>query len=327
MAALAAVIDGNGDVPDLSSYRSLKLIRKGEEGVVPLFLVHGGQGNVLVFNRFAQMLDPRQPIYAFQWSGWDGYRGESDVREMAKVYKNELLSFHPEGPVRIGGYCVGGLIAIELAQLLEKEGKQIAFPLVVWDSPNLESMHYRKDEPWDSAETIKAFNRMKQGLDAIRIQTTVDSSGIPSSDFSPPQGRAALIRKIPGLMTVLRMGKDAKAYLKTVPVRVKIAVTLARRIPLPIELRSRYCLWTMVKAVKRNRSSTYGGDMLYFRSDCVVSRYFGLTGWWDDAYLGFAELCDGKFEAHAIGGGHTDVLDIPEMGDIVKCAFERMENT
>ena len=65
--------------------------------------------------------------------------------------------------------------------------------------------------------------------------------------------------------------------------------------------------------------------MLYFRSDCVVGRYFSLRGWWDDPFLGFAELCDGNFEVHAIGGSHTDVLDIAEMGAIVDRVLQTME--
>ncbi|MCF7816555.1 MAG: amino acid adenylation domain-containing protein [Kiritimatiellales bacterium] len=325
LADLARLIDGESDAPDLSGYRSLKMIQPGDEGIVPLFLVHGGQGNVLVFNNFAKSLGARQPVYAFQWSGWDGYRGASDIRSMARAYRDELLRFLPEGPLRLGGYCIGGLIAIELVRLLEETGRSIAAPLVVWDSPNLESIHYRKDEPWDSAKTIEAFNMMKAGLEAIRMETTVDPVNVPQSDYSPPAGKAALIRSVPGLVSLLRAAKAFKLYLPTVPTRVRIAAMLAVGTPLPIELRSQYCLWMMVKAVERHRSSKHAGDVLYFRSDCVVGRYFGLRGWWDDPFLGFAEVCVGRFEAHAIGGGHTDVLDIPEMSEIVKRTFQCVE--
>jgi amino acid adenylation domain-containing protein len=318
IAELAGLVDGQGDAPDLSEYRSLTMIQQGDGNVVPLFLVHGGQGNVLVFNDFSKRLGPNQPVYAFQWSGWDGYRGECDICEMASTYKEELLRFHPEGPVRIGGYCIGGLIAIELARQLEDTGKEIAFPLVVWDSPNLESIHYRKDEPWDSDKTITAFNQMKSGLNEIRIETAPGNYDVPNSDFAPPAGKGALLRSFPGLIQLLRAGKQFKNYLQALPIRIKVLSFLLRGHPLSMELRAGYCLATMVKAVKRHRSAKYGGDMLYFRSDCVVARYFGLTGWWDDPFLGFAELCEGRFEAHAIGGGHTDVLNIPEMGEIVK---------
>lgn len=318
LEALARVIDGKGDAPDLSGYRSLTMIQKGAEGVVPLFLIHGGQGNVLVFNDFVRMLDPRQPVYAFQWSGWDGHRGEATIKAMARAYFDELLRFLPEGPLRMGGYCIGGLIGIELMRLLNEAGRKVVAPLVVWDSPNLESAHYRRGEPWDSAETIGQFKKMKEGLEAIRIETSADPDSVPKTDYSPPTGKAALLRKIPGAMWLLRTGKALNQYRQTVPDRIRIAAILASGKPLPMELRQRYCHWTLVAAVKRHRSSKYGGDVLYFRSDCTVGRFFGLNGWWDDPFLGFAEVCTGRFEAHAIGGGHTDVVDIPEMGEIVR---------
>jgi amino acid adenylation domain-containing protein len=322
---MAALIDGKEDGPDLSNYRSLKMIRRGDTTEIPLFLVHGGQGNVLVFNNFARMLDADQPVYAFQWSGWDGYRGETEIMQMAESYFKELQQFYPEGPIRLGGYCIGGLIVIELAGMLESAGRELVHPLIVWDSPNLESVHFRKDEPWDSAKTIVAFNCMKAGLNAIRIESSVDPDAAPTSDYQPPAGLGALIRRVPGLILLLRYLKQQKADLRIAPRRKAIRSALDRNEPVPMELRSTYCLDTMVKAVYAHKSSRYTGHILYFRSDCVVGRYFGLPGWWDDAFLGFAELCDGTFEAHAIGGAHTDVLDIPEMGELVNQSLAKAE--
>lgn len=320
IAELAQLIDGQGSAPDFSAYRSLKMIQQGDAGETPLFLVHGGQGNVLVFNSLAKMLGPRQPVYAFQWSGWDGRRGHAAIGQMAKAYRDELLRFHPSGPVRLGGYCIGALIAIELARLLEAAGKELAYPMVVWDSPNLESVHYRKDEPWDSAKTIESFNRMKAQLEAIRLPVQ-GRYEVPPSDYRAPSGKGALIRSIPGLLALLRAGKAFKHWGKSLPEQGRVESFLLRGQPVPMELRAGYSLRTMVKAVKRHRSSQMRGDVLYFRSDCVVGRFFGLPGWWDDPFLGFAELCAGNFEAHAVGGGHTDVVEIPEMGAIVRRTF------
>lgn len=321
LAALAQVIEGKSDAPDLSGYRSLTMMQQGNETVIPLFLIHGGQGNVLVFNKFVHMLDPSQPVYAFQWSGWDGHRGDGSIKAMARAYCNELLRFLPDGPLRLGGYCIGGLIAVELVRLLKQAGREVTGPVVVWDSPNLESTHYQKGEPWDSAESIEKFNTMKDGLEAIRIETSADPDSVPKTEYVPPTGKAALIRKIPGAMEFLRMAKALSQDLKTLPDRIRIAIVLARGKSLAMNQRSQYCHWMLVAAVKRHRSSTYDGPVLYFRSDCTLARFFGLTGWWNDPFLGFAEVCTGHFEAHAIGGGHTDVVEIPEMGEIVRQRF------
>ena len=321
IAALSNIIDGNGgDAPDLSDYRALQLMHQGEEGIPPLFLVHGGRGNVLVFNGFIQMLDPRQPVYAFQWPGWDGRPGPSDIRRMARDYCAELTRFYPEGPIRLGGYCIGGLIAIELVRELEAAGRTIDYPLVVWDSPNIASIHYHRDEPWDSARNVELFEKMKQGLEAIRLDAGVHVE-LSGSDFKPPTGRAAQIRAIPGLIELLRWGKELKESFGRLPRYREICAIHRTGETIPMDWRAHHCLWSMIKAARKHRSSHFKGDMLYFRSDCVVGRHFGLPGWWDDPFLGFAELCDGSFEAHAIGGDHTDVLDIPVMGEIVNRAF------
>ena len=50
-----------------------------------------------------------------------------------------------------------------------------------------------------------------------------------------------------------------------------------------------------------------------------------MNGWWNDSFLGFGELCDGRFEGHAVGGGHTAVLDIPEMTEIVREKFRSLK--
>lgn len=325
LAALAALIDGRDDLPDLSDYRALKLLQKGEADRVPLFLVHGGQGNVLVFNEFVKMLEPDRPVYAFQWPGWDGFAASSDVNELARQYCDELQRFIPGGRLRLGGYCIGGLIAVEMARLLEERGFQREGPLVVWDAPNLKASSYRKEEPWDSAEIIAAFNRMKSRLAEVRLPTTLTDPHVPNSDFKAPAGKGALIRRLPGLIGLLRWVKAMKYNRTQRPRREKTAAYLKRNEALPMELRPDYCLDCMVKAAKHHRSRGFSGDVLYFRSDCVVSRYFGLTGWWDDLYLGFGELCNGTFEAYAVGGGHTDVVLVPEMGQLVREHFQCLE--
>jgi len=321
LAALAALIDGEGNAPDLSGYRSLKMLQQGDDGVVPLFVVHGGYGNVLAYNQLVHMLDRRQPVYAFQWPGWDGRPGVADVRKLARVYCEELLHFHPKGPVRLGGFCVGGLIAIELVRELEEAGREVLYPLMIWDAPNLESVHYRRDQPWDNARNIEIFNKMKAELEAIRPDTG-EPSELPLADFKPPSGHVALIRSIPGVMPLLRWGVDIKKKLMLFPVSFRIFLMYLSGKRIPMEWRSDLCVRSMVKAVRRNRSTGVRGDVLYFRSDGVVFRYFGLPGWWEDPFLGFAELCEGNFEAHAIGGPHADVLESPIMGRIVKRVLE-----
>jgi thioesterase domain-containing protein len=44
---------------------------------------------------------------------------------MAAYYVEAILSNQPQGPFRVGGYCSGGLIALEIAQQLKRSGKDV----------------------------------------------------------------------------------------------------------------------------------------------------------------------------------------------------------
>jgi thioesterase domain-containing protein len=45
---------------------------------------------------------------------------------MAKQYVQKIQTIQPEGPYLLGGYCLGGTIALEVAQQLRAQGHQVA---------------------------------------------------------------------------------------------------------------------------------------------------------------------------------------------------------
>ena len=47
---------------------------------------------------------------------------------MAAHYLREVRAVRPKGPYFLGGYCLGGTIAYEMAQTLRREGEEV--PLV-----------------------------------------------------------------------------------------------------------------------------------------------------------------------------------------------------
>jgi len=93
---------------------------------IPLFLVHGAEGNVILYRQLARYLGPDQPVYGFQSKGLDGNgRLRATIEEMASDYINELVALQPSGPYRLGGYCLGGAIALEMAHQLQAKGEQV----------------------------------------------------------------------------------------------------------------------------------------------------------------------------------------------------------
>lgn len=45
---------------------------------------------------------------------------------MASLYIKEIQTVQPQGPYFLGGYCMGGTVALEMAQQLHKQGQEVA---------------------------------------------------------------------------------------------------------------------------------------------------------------------------------------------------------
>jgi thioesterase domain-containing protein len=92
----------------------------------PLFLVHGAEGNVLLYRAVSRYLGSDQPVYGLQSQGLDGKKEViTSVPEMASQYIREIRSVQPSGPYYLGGYCMGGVIAFEIAQQLTANGENV----------------------------------------------------------------------------------------------------------------------------------------------------------------------------------------------------------
>lgn len=306
---MATIIDQTLASPPKKEYRTLRKIQQGEAGITPLFLVHGGDGNARLFLTLAKHLDSRLPTYAFRWSGWDGRRGDKSLRAMAQTYVTEMLAFRPTGAFRIGGYCVGGMIALEVAQMLLAAGREVEGPVFIWDSPNLKAKSFRFREPWYFPADYRAFKRMAESLNEFKKELKEESAPIHlPTQFS---GSYELLRRFPTFYSWIR---GAQVFLLVLPARLQLWTGK----PIPIRSRWTYCMATCYFAVKRYvGKDQYNGPVVYFRSDIILGRTMNLSGWWDDPFLGFGELCSGTFQGYAVGGDHIDVLSRPEGATIV----------
>lgn len=92
-----------------------------------LFLVHGAGGNVLLYRTLGEHFSPDYPLYGLQSQGLDGRSAALlTIEEMAAFYLKEVREVQPRGPYYLGGYCLGGTVAYEMAQILRKQGEEVA---------------------------------------------------------------------------------------------------------------------------------------------------------------------------------------------------------
>jgi aspartate racemase len=105
----------------------------------PLFLFHYLEAS----QRLARRLEPKRPVYgvfcSFEAEAdiWDSTgQVTTSIEKLAELYILELRRVQPQGPYCLAGFCFGGLLAIEVADQLRKQGQEVglvglldAFPL------------------------------------------------------------------------------------------------------------------------------------------------------------------------------------------------------
>ena len=111
------------------------LVVFGTPGPAPwLAMAHPVGGGILCYGQLARLLGGQFTQAGFQSAGLEGDGGlETDLVAMATRYVGALVEAQPEGPYRLGGWSMGGLIAFEMARQLEGLGREVAL-LVLLDT-------------------------------------------------------------------------------------------------------------------------------------------------------------------------------------------------
>jgi len=90
----------------------------------PLFLV-GDEREDLRYLKLVQYLGDERPIYEFKIPGEKQYIPKKNFKKIAASFIEKLLAIQPTGPYFLGGSCIRGLIAYEMAQQLVAKGHEI----------------------------------------------------------------------------------------------------------------------------------------------------------------------------------------------------------
>lgn len=117
----------------------------------PLFLIHAGGGYVFFYRALAYCLGQDRPVYAVRAetiSDGNGrpFGGSRSIEELAARYIAEIKTVQPKGPYSLGGACLGGVIAFEMAQQLRSHGEEIVGPVLLFDAFVMNSPYISKDD-------------------------------------------------------------------------------------------------------------------------------------------------------------------------------------
>ena len=147
----------------------------------PFFCVHGIGGTVLRFYDLARYLGPDQPVYALQAQGVDGKRPcLRSVEEMANLYVREIRRLQPRGPYYLGGYSLGGSVALEMARRLQAEGEEIGLVALLDTFVGFESNGGLLAKFWTLASRDKLYHlNRKARMLGKKIKRTVAIARLP----------------------------------------------------------------------------------------------------------------------------------------------------
>ncbi len=149
----------------------------------PLFCFPPGGGRLEIYRDFAESLAPELPLVGVEA---DPSATFESVEAMAAASLQLLLSRQPTGPYFLFGFSLGGFLALSTAELLEAEGKEVAFVGLADSKPSAGS-----DRRADFLE-----NAVSELYGELKRFLGTDTS---LSDDLPPEEARALSQELLGL--------------------------------------------------------------------------------------------------------------------------------
>src|SRR6185503_17654814 len=138
----------------------------------PFFCVHPVSGNVLCYRELSRRLGAEQPFYALQARGLDDEQEpQTQIEAMAADYLEAVQAVQSHGPYLLGGWSMGGLIALEMARQLQAQGEEVQL-LALFDTkaPDAEE----ESEVIDDVSLLPSF-ALHLGLSPEQLQDAANA--------------------------------------------------------------------------------------------------------------------------------------------------------
>ncbi|MEP6619267.1 MAG: amino acid adenylation domain-containing protein [bacterium] len=133
----------SGTIEQLALWLSVEIRAEDRPSVVslqsdksetPVAFVHGDvRGGGWYSRRLAPLAAPESPFHLLPTLGTEGVQHPWTIESMATTHVASLRTVQPHGPYRLAGFCVGGLVAFEMACQLQAAGEQVD-RLIIIDS-------------------------------------------------------------------------------------------------------------------------------------------------------------------------------------------------
>jgi FkbH-like protein len=280
---------------------SLVLIRDGGTKP-PLFLVHDGDGETMLYRNLAMLLAPGHRVFGLQPRTWKNVRMvHTRIPEMAAHHIDRIRSIQPHGPYLLGGMCAGGVIAFEIGRQLQSQGETVALIALI-DAADVEA----PSKAWRFAQQrFHSFSMVFRQGETGRLDRRVVSVA------------AKALRKVKNLTTyvVLQRLKNVSDELRM----RRFRACVARSQPLPQGLEQISVRTVYLFAEKHYRpEGCFSGRLTLFRATCGEGNDEPYVNRYDDPLLGWGRRATLGIEPYDVPGGHSSMLQEPHVQALAK---------
>jgi acyl transferase domain-containing protein/thioesterase domain-containing protein len=294
--ALASRIEDRAFVP---SWSSLVEINKGNSSKPPLFLMHSEGGNVLEYWPLCRYLDQDQPVYALQAKGLEGHTAMAmTIEERAAHFISEMRKVQKAGPFFLGGYCLGGLVAYEMArQLIDRKERVSFLSLISTRTPqNLKQLRSAVSSP-------RIF------IDLLRERCGLELNNLHHLSWQEKLGYSR--------DRISRLLHMAKVHGE------KLSSRLLSSIGYPLKRHSRDFI--LHRSVDLSREAFFQYRPKPVDIDLILFWPKKRPGFYaDDDSLGWSDLVKGDIRSYGIDCFHKNMMKEPHVQVVGRCFSERL---
>ena len=298
VAGLAQLIEGH------APRDSLVLIREGAGGPAvgergpPVFLVHDGDGETLLYRNLALRLDRRHAVYGLNPYALRGVpMAHTRISDMAAYHIGKIKSVQPLGPYVLGGMCAGGVIAFEMALQLQARGERVALVALLDASTPGAPL-----KPWRLAK--ERLDRLAGELRRVQKASAIRRAVSFAGSFA---------RKLRNFVAY-QVGKawgEARDKLRMRLLRA--ALDRGRRPPRLIGQLSATITYLHAEREYRPGRALEEGGLVLFRATRGEGIDAPFIDFYEDPLLGWGSLSSHGVCAVDVPGGHTSMLQEPHV--------------
>ena len=127
-----------GEIAHEARDESSPLLRVHDAGTrTPFFYLHGDlSGGGFYSLKLSRALGRDQPFYVLPPQDIRMLSAAPSIEEMATAHLEALRTVRPKGPYVIGGFCIGGLVAYELARQIKASGETVEMLPIIDAAPD-----------------------------------------------------------------------------------------------------------------------------------------------------------------------------------------------